>query len=515
VYNMKKLAQQIFCFIFIMLPSFGSSVLENTFSIPETASSDITTFYKKMGGKPVWFFQGTLTKCGHIAVETLKNAAIEGLNPDDYEDAVLTSQHPEKWMEAEILLTERFLQFIDHVRVGRIDPMRISRDIKFHSPKTRPIDLLVDAIQDKPSECNKLRNMGPALPQYNHLKKMLSDYREISKNAEEWPEITTSKALKQGDSQADVRILRQILALHGDLDNDNATSAKFDEEVDEALRQFQKRHTIEPDGIMGTKTKDALNQPIDTIIRKIIINMERLRWLPDELGNKHIIVNIAGYQVQAFEDSEPKLTIPAIVGRPSRRTPLFYAPLKNIVINPSWGVPYNILVHDKIPKIINDPDYVRRSHFTVTDDSGNVVDPYEADWESEGAHYHLRQSPGRHNALGQIKFNIENPYTIFLHGTPDEKLFQKTARAFSSGCIRLKTPVKLAAWVLNNDEKWSSDQIQAGINKGGTQSVNPAANIDVFFTYQTVWLGEDGFTYISDDPYRMDPKMEKVLKPEI
>ena len=319
MYNMKKLTQLIFFFIFIMLPSFGSSVLENTFSIPETASSDITTFYKKMDGKPVWFFQGTLTKCGHIAVETLKNAAIEGLNPDDYEDAVLESQHPEKWMEAEILLTERFLQFIDHVRVGRIDPMRISRDIKFHSPKTRPVDLLVDAIQDKPSECNKLRNMGPTLPQYNHLKKMLSDYREISKNAEEWPEITTSKALKRGDSQADVRILRQILALHGDLDNDNATSAKFDEEVDEAFRQFQKRHTIEPDGIMGVKTKDALNQPIDTIIRKIIINMERLRWLPDELGNKHIIVNIAGYQVQAFEDSEPKLTIPAIVGRPSRR----------------------------------------------------------------------------------------------------------------------------------------------------------------------------------------------------
>ena len=510
---MNKLAQLIFCFI-IALPSFGSPHLENTFSIPKTSSPDVIAFYEKMDGKPIWFFQGALTKCGHIAVETLKNAAIEGLNPDDYEDAVLESQHLEKWVEAEILLTERFLQFIDHVRVGRIDPKRISRDIKLHSPKTQPVDLLVDAIQDKPSECNKLRNMGPPLPQYKHLKKMLSDYREISKNTEEWPEITTSKALKQGDTQADVKILRQILLLHGDLENDDTTSTKFDEEVGDALRQFQKRHTIEPDGIMGKKTKDALNQPIDNIIRKIIINMERLRWLPDELGDKHIIVNVAGYQVQAFENSEPQLTIPAIVGRPSRRTPLFYAPLKNIVINPSWGVPYNILVHDKIPKIMNDPDYVRRSHFTITDDSGNVIDPYEADWENEGPRYRLRQSPGRHNALGQIKFNIENPYTIYLHGTPDGKLFQKTARAFSSGCIRLKTPVELAAWVLNNNEKWSSDQIQTSINKGSTQSVNPDTKIDVFFIYQTVWLGENGLTYISDDPYRMDPKMEKVLKPE-
>ena len=163
---------------------------------------------------------------------------------------------------------------------------------------------------------------------------------------------------------------------------------------------------------------------------------------------------------------------------------------------------------------MNDPDYVRRSHFTITDDSGNVIDPYEADWENEGPRYRLRQSPGRHNALGQIKFNIENPYTIYLHGTPDGKLFQKTARAFSSGCIRLKTPVELAAWVLNNNEKWSSDQIQTSINKGSTQSVNPDTKIDVFFIYQTVWLGENGLTYISDDPYRMDPKMEKVLKPE-
>jgi len=511
---MKKIGQFIFSLIFAILPSLGASALGDAFSIPKSASPDVIAFYEKMDEKPVWFFQGTLTKCGHILADTLKNAATEGLNSDDYEDAVLATHHPDKWAEAEVLLTERFLEFIDHLRVGRIDPMRISRDIKFHSPKAHPVDLLVDAIQDKSSECNKLRNMAPALPQYAHLKKILSDYREISKNTKEWPQLRTSKVLKREDTDPEVKILRQILNLYGDLDDDKATSTKFDEEVDEALRQFQTRHTIEPDGIMGAKTKDALNQPIDTIIRKIIINMERLRWLPEELGDRHIIVNVAGYQVQAFEDSELKLTIPAIVGRPSRRTPLFYAPLKNVIINPSWGVPYNILVHDKIPKILNDPDYIRRSNFTVTDGSGNVIDPYEADWENEGSHYHLRQSPGRHNALGRLKFNIENPYTIYLHGTPDEKLFKKTARAFSSGCIRLKTPIDLAAWVLNNDEKWSTDQIQTRINKGSTQSVNPDTSISVFFTYQTVWLGEDGLVHISDDPYRMDPKMGKVLKPE-
>jgi murein L,D-transpeptidase YcbB/YkuD len=304
------------------------------------------------------------------------------------------------------------------------------------------------------------------------------------------------------------------LILHGDLKDDENTSSEFDDDLKRALRQFQTRHTLEPDGVMGGKTKDALNQSIDDLIRKVIINMERLRWLPDDLGDKHIIVNVAGYQVQAFEKDTLKLTIPAIVGRPSRRTPLFYATLKNIIFNPSWGVPYNILVHDKIPKIINDPDYVRRSGFTVTDDYGMVIDPDEADWENEGSHYHLRQSPGRHNALGRVKFNIENPYTIYMHGTPDEKLFQKTARAFSSGCIRLKTPIELAVWILNNKDKWSTESIEKSINKGSTQTLSLEDDIPVYFTYQTVWLGKDGLIHVSDDPYRMDAKMEKVLNPK-
>lgn len=511
---MKMLAQLIFFFNLIILPSFSEDGASHTLSIPKGASPEVKVFYEKVGYKPVWFFQGTLTKCGHIAADTLKNVAVEGLNPEDYDDAVIAAQQPARWEEAEILLTTRFLEFIDHVRGGRLDPQRISKDIKFPSLKTHPVNLLVDAIHSKPNECNKLRNMAPPHPQYEHLKKMLSDYRELSKDTDQWPKLSVTKPLRLGDSDPEVKVLRRLLILHGDLKDDHGKSREFDEEVEEALHQFQIRHTLEPDGLVGGKTMDALNQPIDDMIRKIIINMERLRWLPDELEDKHIIVNVAGYQVQAYENFEPKLTIPAIVGRPSRRTPLFYAKLKNVIVNPSWGVPYNILVHDKIPKILNDPDYVRRSGFTVTDDSGNVVDPDEADWESEGTRYRLRQSPGRHNALGRVKFNIENPYTIYLHGTPDEKLFKKTARAFSSGCIRLKSPVELAAWVLNNDEKWSPDQIEASIKRGSTQTVNPEQTIPVFFTYQTVWLGEDGLVYISDDPYRMDPKMEKVLNPK-
>jgi murein L,D-transpeptidase YcbB/YkuD len=477
------------------------------------ADKDLMTFYEKMGRQPVWFFQGNLTKCGQIAVETLKEAALEGLNPQDYEDATTFGTHPTQWADAEILLTKRYLDYINHLRVGRIDPARISNDIKFKSPKTSAVDLLWNAVHDKASQCTKLKTLEPNIPQYIHMRELLGHYRELAKENKEWPNIKTKNTLKLDDQSPEVKILRQILILHGDLKEELGSSEKFDKDVDLALRQFQKRHTLDADGIVASKTKEALNVPIEDLIHKVIINMERLRWLPDELGDKHIIVNVAGYEVRAYENADLKLTIPAIVGRPSRRTPLFYAPLRNVIINPSWGVPYNILVHDKLPKIINDPDYVRRSGFTVTDDSGQVVDPDQADWENEGTRYHLRQSPGRSNALGRIKFNIENPYTIYLHGTPEEKLFQKTARAFSSGCIRLKTPVQLAEWALSNANKWSVEDIEKAIGQGRTQTVKPEDDISVYFTYQTVWMGDDNLIHISDDPYRMDPKMMKVLNP--
>ena len=511
--NIKTLSVLAVALLSFIIPCNTQDILRFDLQVASAFSPDIKTFYGRMKGKPAWFFQGHLTRCGKIAVETLHNADQEGLNPNDYADAIQAAIYPKDWIEAEILLTRRFLEFISHVREGRMDPMKISQDIKFHSPKTHPADALAQVLEN-PADCNKLADMAPALAQYAHLKKLLSDYRERFKN-KEWPYLVSAHPLKLGDKNPDIINLRKILALHGELEGEeqagDSAAFTFDEDLEAALRRFQKRFMLEADGVVGGKTKDALNMTGEEIIRKIIINMERLRWLPDGLGDRHIIVNVAGYEVQAFDQSGLKLTIPAIVGRPSRRTPLFYASLKNIVINPSWGVPYSILVHDKIPKIIRDPDYVRRSGFTVTDETGNIVDPDQADWENEGKSYRLRQGPGRNNALGRIKFNIINPYVIYLHGTPDAKLFDKAARAFSSGCIRLKFPDDLAVWVLNDEEKWSKTTIEEAIEKGATQTVSPKEDIPVYFIYQTIWIGEDGQVHVSDDPYGLDKKMAKIL----
>ena len=240
--------------------------------------------------------------------------------------------------------------------------------------------------------------------------------------------------------------------------------------------------------------------------------MERLRWLPDDhLSKRHILVNVGGYEVKAYTDNHLDLRMKAIVGKVATKTPLFYAPMKNVVVNPSWGVPHSIMMRDKIPKIIQDPGYIHRGGFTVYDDNNQVIDPDQADWAHEGNHLHLRQSPGKKNALGRIKLNIENPYTIYLHGTPDEKLFNKTVRNYSSGCIRLQDPRAMASWVLNNEKKYSAEELQEMIEKGVTVTVPLQEAINVYFTYQTVWQGDAGELYFSPDAYKLDPPLEKLL----
>ena len=366
-------------------PLNNNEIFQNALSaLSEPENKEIVEFYQKSGNNPVWFFQGNLTKCGQIAVETMKNATQDGLNPVDYEEATQLSSHPKDWIQAEILLTRNFLKYIKHVRMGRIDPKKISHHIKFHSPPTKPAELLLEATQDPSTECKLLRHMAPNVPQYKDLKDILANYRLLATEKTQQPTLGDFKSLKLGDKSPEVKTLREILVFHGEMELPEDQSEIFDKDTEAALKQFQTRHTLQPDGVLGGKTREALNTPIKTFIRKVVINLERLRWLPDDLGERSIIVNVAGYEVRAYEKTELQLTIPAIVGKPSRRTPLFYAPLRNVIINPSWGVPYSILVHDKIPKILNDPDYIRRSGFTVTDDSGAVIDP-DCKWQRNNA----------------------------------------------------------------------------------------------------------------------------------
>ena len=479
-------------------------------------SKETHHFYTANNYAAVWFPNGEKSKAAIVALNVLQNAHEEGLDPDDYKQASAINAS-KNWVEAEIILTNTFLKFIHDIRVGRIAANHLARTIKIISPETQSVDYLTDALKDSANNFAQLKEMGPELEDYKKLKALLAAYRQLTKERNDLPTLKKFDKkikLKLGQSNDEVIKLKKILTSLGFLNNSD-DNAVLDQTVIDGLKEFQRFHSLDDDGALGPESIKALNWSVEYRIKKIIVNMERLRWLPDQTGDKFIIVNVGGYEVMAIRNGKVEHRIKAIVGKKSRRTPLFYAPLKNVIINPSWGVPTSILVNDKIPKIIHDPSYVERAGFSVYDSAGVRVDPYQVNWESEGSSMHLRQSPGAHNALGRIKFNIENPYTIYLHGTPEDKLFKKGTRNFSSGCIRLKEPTMLAEWILKDVNGWETADIESKIKAGGTQSLALKHNVPVYFTYMTVWVDDNGKSHFSPDAYDMDDTLIKALKVKI
>lgn len=510
--NIKDCLRFVLPFMILINVGQADNLLQSTVNSTQNLRADVHDFYKEQE-TPVWFNNGQLTPCGQVALDVLAHAEDEGLPLQEYADIIDMVDKATKgqtdWIIAEIHLTNQFMQFIDHVRVGLLDPKHISKHIKFRSPHTIPAKFLKWALEGK--SCSRLRKMGPNLPQYQKLKALLKQYRQMAHDQKDWPKITTTKTLKQGDKGPHIVQLRKILSLWGDLPK-ASTSDKFDANLKKAVINFQKRHTLDANGVVGQKTRERLNWGIETYIIKVITNMERLRWLPCKLGKRSIIVNVAAYEAYAMDGKKVALSTPIIVGKTSTKTPLFYAHLHNVIVNPSWGVPPGIMRRDKIPKLSRDPSYARRAGFTVTDSSGHVVDPESVNWATEGLRYHLRQRPGGRNALGHIKFDIANPYTVYLHDTPDKHLFEKTIRTFSNGCIRLKRPLDLATWVLDGTKVWPKEAIESAIKRGSTKHIKPSDQMPVYVTYVTVWVDDKDIVHFSDDAYHMDAGIVKALE---
>ena len=470
--------------------------------------SDTKEFYKNHDYLAVWYPNGVESVAAKTAKLVLQTSDTEGLKPSDYSQG-WSIDYKANWMDAEVKLTDTFLKFIDDVRVGRIPPKDTARTIKLTSPKTQPVAYLSTALKDSSNNFISLTKMAPEIPEYQKLKQLLMTFKKMQIDWGTLPRITKSK-VKVGGTDKIIPALKKILNAHGYYKNSDY-SETYTKETFDALVDFQRHNNLVADGVIGADTVKELNTPIHQRVNQIIVNMERLRWFPDDMGEKHIIVNVAGYEVLAVKNNTVDIRMRAIVGQVGRKTPLFYAPLKNIVINPSWGVPKSILIRDKLPKLMEDPSYAERAGFTVTDSSGNRLNPYEVNWESVGSSINLRQKPGFQNALGRIKLNIDNPYTIYLHGTPTEKLFEKPRRNFSSGCIRMQNPNQISAWVLSDENGWDEARIQKEINSGKTITVNIKKHIPVYFTYQTVWMSDDGRPHFSPDAYNKDGTLIKML----
>jgi murein L,D-transpeptidase YcbB/YkuD len=236
------------------------------------------------------------------------------------------------------------------------------------------------------------------------------------------------------------------------------------------------------------------------------MNLVRWRWMPRELGDRYVFVNVPAYQMQVMEGEKPVLAMRVIVGDPKHQTPLFNDEMTTIVFSPNWNVPESIIQKEMLPRLVNDPGYLERQDIQVVGTSGQVIDAEAVDWgnESAVAGLHFRQEPGPKNALGLVKFQFPNSFDVYMHDTPQDALFNKDRRALSHGCIRLENPVALAQYVLRDNPEWTMEKITAAMNAGEEHAVPLKEHLPVHIGYFTAWVNPDGSVTYTDDPYGLD-----------
>lgn len=501
----------------------------------QTATS-LSAFYERRMYEPAWVEPTGLRQVGIRLLETLAASEADGLRPDDYHVQRLTayaqmlgSPTPGELasgalVDVELLLTDGFLLYGSHLLAGRVDAASLDPKWRAERRERDLVQLLEQAVRER-NPAGVLHGLRPAQPEYARLMAALAAYRGLDE-VDAWPRLPEGERLSPGEIGDRVPALRVRLAAVPDVvigpGERPALEAgddprRYDEDLARAVRAFQRRHGLKTDGVVGPATLAALNASPADRIRQLEANMERWRWLPQELGDRHVLVNAADFQLVAVRDGEVELAMRAIVGRPYRRTPVFSDQITYIVFRPYWHVPHTLAVQDQLPLQRRDSTYFRRMGFRLFSGwgaDGSEVDPASVDWSTVTAkdfRWRLRQDPGPQNFLGAAKFMFPNPFNVYLHDTPGRELFQKQFRDFSSGCIRIEDPRGLALWLLASDRSWPPGAVDRAMRADGESTARLADPVPVHLLYWTAFVDDEGAVHFRRDIYDRDGRLADAL----
>ena len=466
----------------------------------------------------LWIDQQQLTIKAYDALEFIARSVNHGLNPNDYHQDLLQHLDPvHNKSEAhlfDLMLTDGLLKLMRDISTGRLDPAIV--DPKWSIPRIafNATTFLQHALSADHFKID-LSSLIPASDQYRQLTTAAARYQKFVDHGG-WSKIPETPELRMGSSHQHIPIIRNRLAVEDDTLNlpNPELDNYYDENLEQAVQQFQRRHGLKTDGIIGPATRLAMNVSAEERLQQIKINLERLRWLPDELGERYIMVNLANYRLTAIDNNQTKLDMRVIVGKNKRPTPSFSSKMTHIVLNPRWYVPNKLARLDLLAKQQSNPDYFDHYNFRVFDNKNGrrtELDPDSIDWQSMNKQYFpysLVQDPGNKNALGRLKFILPNPWSIYLHDTPAKSLFNQTQRNFSSGCIRVEDPFALANFSLTGNN--SHQSLLDIINSDSTHSTKLEQPLSVYAIYATVWLNA-GELMFSPDSYLRDQKMAEYL----
>lgn len=470
----------------------------------------VEKFYSARDFAPVWTQGGTLTAAAKGVVARLKDAASDGLNPSDYpvpDFAAATT--PDALADAELKLTSSMFDYARHAQSGRMHWSQASGDILYPEHPVDPNEVLAKVTTAADASA-ALESYNPPHKLYKELKAKLAELRgqgngpgiEIA----EGPALKYTPASKKRHEIVveDPRVpqLRAKLGLA-----ENAGDTRYDAAVAEAVRKFQSGAEMKATGILDDKTVKALNTPKrDKQIDVVLVNMERWRWLPRDLGapalgDAYVILNIPDFTLKVMQRGQQVWTTRVVTGKPGKHaTPLLTETMKYITVNPTWNVPPSIVYNEYLPALQQDPTVLQRMGLRLEQNRDGSV--------------HISQPPGEANALGRIRFNFPNKFLVYQHDTPDKHLFAKEERAFSHGCMRVQNPDQYASVLLNivmPNEKYTPERIRSMYGKSEIDLKFPTP-IPVNITYQTAFVDDAGKLQFRKDIYGRDAAMINILK---
>lgn len=489
----------------------------------QSLSPMIVQFYEERGFRPVWSDDFGPSPEAEDFLEVIRSAYHEGLNPDDYHlnkiETVLSDLYATeaglepcdvaKLAGLDLALTHAFFLYASHMVDGRVDHRNVYPDWVVNERYADLAAVLNYAIESKEMQ-KTLADLAPPYPRYAGLKETLIRYQAIAESGG-WPQVPRGPKLQMGSRGARVATLRQRLIITGDC----AAAAwdkpyVFDHDLELAVRKFQKRHGLKDDGRVGKSTLKDINVPVETRIRQIALNMDRLRWLSDDMGQNYIFVNIADFSLEVMEDERPVMAMRIIAGKDEQRSCVLSAKMTYLELNPFWRVPDSIAAKEILPQIKKEPGYLEQKNIKVFKDwkdNAKEIDPKLISWprlRASNLGYKFRQEPGPLNPLGRIKFIFPNECEIYLHDTPARHLFGRTRRDLSHGCIRVEKPVELATYLLRNKDTWMQKKILTEIKKGKRQVVMLPEPVNVHIFYGTAWVDRDGVLQFRNDIYHAD-----------
>jgi murein L,D-transpeptidase YcbB/YkuD len=491
-------------------------VHEQSLPLPVKQRRDaLWEYYQVFSGELLWL--GSRRPDELLA--RLQNAASDGLDPKDYPSKQLAKLAAAKSTDdkrslalVELFFSAAFLEYASDIKVGRFLPRKVDPNF-FIEARTIDPTAALKSLAGAASLDRFFSAWQPSNPRYAALRSALANYLALVDKGG-WGTVPLGEALKPGMKDSRVPAIRARLKLTDRIGPSPTESDIYDDGLVEAVKQFQARQGLESDGVIGASTIVALNVPLQERIQSIVMAMERLRWMPEDLGQQYIIVNIAGFDLRRINSGNVEEHMAVVVGKPYHRTPVFSDRIRYVEFNPYWTVPPGIAANEELPKLRKNPASLSAQGFELV--RGNqVVDPTSIDWSRYGGGnfpFQIRQRPGANNALGRVKLMFPNVHNVYLHDSPARDLFSRNVRAYSHGCIRLARPLDLADQVLRAGgvAGWNKNRIDQVIASAKNTVVSLQNPLPVHITYMTAWVDGD-FVNFRPDIYAHDAKLLAAL----